>query len=321
MDTEAPIFAKSTYSLDDAIGKSVSVEALYGYIDIGPVDSLDPAILKREYDLFFGSSPLSSPSPSPEPSRSASPTEPAPGIQAHRLCDALNSLPCSRPTSRNMKDRPKPCLPVDAHHDPEPPRSDKAARRRKKSHANRCRKRQEFRAQQDGNSLPYANSHKHIARAESITTSYDTNTIPSASSGFISLPDTHDRGSKVFETKELLAGGKFRLIRWNGMCVSFTYSNDSKLNETRVTRAIVDKDGRIIAVLAGSPNDADWASVHRSAYAALQTARRRCRFPKKTTTHRRGNFPALSAGISFGGGQKVSQPASTLTSASNIFLY
>ena len=73
----------------------------------------------------------------------------------------------------------------------------------------------------------------------------------------------------------------------------------------RIERAIVDKDGRIIAVLVGCPANLDWPSVHRSAHAALQAARKRCRFPKKSTKHRRGDFPALSAGISYGGGQKV----------------
>ncbi|KJA14108.1 hypothetical protein HYPSUDRAFT_150797, partial [Hypholoma sublateritium FD-334 SS-4] len=78
-----------------------------------------------------------------------------------------------------------------------------------------------------------------------------------------------------------------------------------RLTTSRVTRAIVDKDGRVIAVLAGRPDDPNWTSVHRSAHSALQLARRRCRFPKKTRNHRRGSFPALSAGISFGGGQKL----------------
>lgn len=143
------------------------------------------------------------------------------------------------------------------------------------------------------------NSHNHTARSETITTSYGTNAIPSASSGFHALPDNGERGSKVHESRELLEGQRFKLIRWNGMYVLFSNCVDSKLNVPRVTRAIVDKNGRIIAILAGHP-----ASVHRSAHSSLESARRRCRFPKKTMKHRRGDFPALSAGISFGG-QKV----------------
>ena len=83
-----------------------------------------------------------------------------------------------------------------------------------------------------------------------------------------------------------------------------------KFSCCRIERAIVDKDGRIIAILVGQPADPGWPSAHRSAHAALQAARKRCRFPKKSTKHRRGDFPALSAGISYGGGQKVSYRSS-----------
>ena len=49
--------------------------------------------------------------------------------------------------------------------------------------------------------------------------------------------------------------------------------------------------------------------MHRSAHAALQCARKRCQLTKKAAQHHRDNFPALSAGISFGGGQKVRSAA------------
>lgn len=228
MGDKGPIFATAAYSLDDAIGHSVAVEALYGAMDIGPVDSLDPAIRDVEYDLFFGSSPLSSLSPSPMPSRSASPTASTresgrkSGVDSGVL--RLNTPPRPRPTSPTLEDCPelsaRLSYPPGPEQDLEPLRSNKAAKRRRKSHANRSRKRQEARTQQDGNSAPYANGHKHVANAESIATSFDTNAIPSAASGFIALPDTDERGSKVFESKELLEGGKFKLIRWNGRYVS-----------------------------------------------------------------------------------------------------
>lgn len=310
MDIEGPIAADPSYSLDDAIKNGVAAEAAYAHLDLGPVDTLDPAILEAEYNLFFGASPLSSLSSSPMPSRSASPATRAPDIESQRdtPCGASSlSSPTFSRTALPVSEEPCPGLspPADAYH--EPLRHGKAAKRREKSHANRRRKRQEVHAQQDKNALPYPNSHKHIARAESVATSYDTNTIPSASSGFVALPDRGDRGSKVHETRELLDGESFKLIQWNGtyVYVPFSSAADSNSRVPRVVRAIVDKDGRVIAVLAGCPNDSNWESVHKSGHVALQSARKRCRFPKKARNHRRGNFPALSAGISFGGGQKV----------------
>ena len=38
---------------------------------------------------------------------------------------------------------------------------------------------------------------------------------------------------------------------------------------------------------------------------AIEEARSECNFPKKAKKHRRGNFPALAVGISYGGGQRV----------------
>lgn len=64
---------------------------------------------------------------------------------------------------------------------------------------------------------------------------------------------------------------------------------------------ITDKDGRVIAVLAGQPDDPGWDEVHQSAADSLDA----CRGKMKQGTHRRGRYPMLSSGISFGGGQTV----------------
>ncbi|KAF8163967.1 hypothetical protein BJ912DRAFT_864508, partial [Pholiota molesta] len=78
---------------------------------------------------------------------------------------------------------------------------------------------------------------------------------------------------------------------------------------------IVDASSRIIAVLSGHPNDPNWDIVHRRAADAVQMAGDRCHFPKKTLSHRRGSFPALNWGISYGGGQK--QPGNLYHSTQN----
>jgi hypothetical protein len=76
----------------------------------------------------------------------------------------------------------------------------------------------------------------------------------------------------------------------------------------RVSFPIIDKIGRIIAMLCGHPDDPEWESVHVEAADAMRRSQRRIRRTKKNSKHRRGNFTALAAGVSFGGGQKVSAP-------------
>ncbi|KAJ7271755.1 hypothetical protein C8J57DRAFT_1064979, partial [Mycena rebaudengoi] len=71
---------------------------------------------------------------------------------------------------------------------------------------------------------------------------------------------------------------------------------------------ILDVDGRIIAILLGKPDDPDWDAVVKDAHRAFERARRlalaRGVLRKKNTKHRRGNYTALTTGVSFGGGQQ-----------------
>lgn len=81
----------------------------------------------------------------------------------------------------------------------------------------------------------------------------------------------------------------------------------------RVSCPIIDKIGRIIAMLCGHPDDPEWESIHVEAADTMRRSQRRIRRTKKNSKHRRGNFTALAAGVSFGGGQKVSAlPTSNL---------
>ncbi|KAH9849179.1 hypothetical protein C2E23DRAFT_737657, partial [Lenzites betulinus] len=66
---------------------------------------------------------------------------------------------------------------------------------------------------------------------------------------------------------------------------------------------LVDKSGRVIAVLVGQPRDTDgWAKLNDGVQKILEDARAECEV--KTTSHRRGEYASLTAGISYGGGQK-----------------
>ncbi|KAI0352548.1 hypothetical protein OH77DRAFT_1408860 [Trametes cingulata] len=69
-------------------------------------------------------------------------------------------------------------------------------------------------------------------------------------------------------------------------------------------RPILDKAGRVFAVLAGRPRDATgWADVTARAQAAFEKARAEYRFNPTQVSHRRGEYPIIGAGFSYGGGQ------------------
>ncbi|KAI0655654.1 hypothetical protein C8Q70DRAFT_922932, partial [Cubamyces menziesii] len=68
---------------------------------------------------------------------------------------------------------------------------------------------------------------------------------------------------------------------------------------------ILDKDERVIGVLAGRPqsNLPEWDRVVEDAGKAMDAAASECVFKDHQIRHRRGEFPTLAYGISFGGGR------------------
>jgi len=71
----------------------------------------------------------------------------------------------------------------------------------------------------------------------------------------------------------------------------------------------LDKKERIIAVLVGRPDDPQWGAEIDAAAGVMREVER-CGadmelFKEKSLHHRRGEFLAIPAGVSFGGGQKV----------------
>lgn len=77
---------------------------------------------------------------------------------------------------------------------------------------------------------------------------------------------------------------------------------------------LIDSQGRIIGGGA-SPRDPTWAQVTLDASNAVKQARNIARFSDKQKQHRRGSFPAMAAGISYGGGQ--TQPMTLRSSPEN----
>ncbi|KAJ6452902.1 hypothetical protein DFH09DRAFT_964194 [Mycena vulgaris] len=99
------------------------------------------------------------------------------------------------------------------------------------------------------------------------------------------------------------------LIKWNGRFVS-SPPYPLLANEAlplRDPKLIVDREGRIIAILLGRPEDPEWSDVVKDAFKALARARKRARRHGAwwaEASHRRGRYFALTTGVSFGGGQR-----------------
>ncbi|KAJ6486954.1 hypothetical protein C8R45DRAFT_824927, partial [Mycena sanguinolenta] len=68
---------------------------------------------------------------------------------------------------------------------------------------------------------------------------------------------------------------------------------------------LIDKRGRIIAVLAGQPQDARYRDAAKRAFEAICDAGNEARFPASMRSHRRGLFAAVNVGLSYGKGQRA----------------
>lgn len=77
---------------------------------------------------------------------------------------------------------------------------------------------------------------------------------------------------------------------------------------SRNTHLLLDRGHRVIGVLVGQPQGAhDWKAVHDDSLDALQSAAADMRFTEKEGRGgRRGSFPTVAHGLSYGGGQRVS---------------
>jgi hypothetical protein len=84
-----------------------------------------------------------------------------------------------------------------------------------------------------------------------------------------------------------------------------------ELEFDRKSIPIEDHTGRIFCVCIGEPNDdgqpgeQKWSKATEDVEGQMKEAREQCSFDFKDLHHRRGPFPALAAGVSFGGGQQV----------------
>ncbi len=69
-------------------------------------------------------------------------------------------------------------------------------------------------------------------------------------------------------------------------------------------RPIVDNKGRIVAVIVGQPHDTSYSAACMGAHDEIMREGAAANF-RKASSHRRGHFPAVNVGISYGKGQRV----------------
>ncbi len=69
-------------------------------------------------------------------------------------------------------------------------------------------------------------------------------------------------------------------------------------------RPIVNRQGHIVAVMAGQPHDLTYSAACMNAYDQIVAEGEGANF-RQASKHHRGTFPAVNVGISYGKGQKV----------------
>ncbi|KAI9064932.1 hypothetical protein FKP32DRAFT_1568891 [Trametes sanguinea] len=69
-------------------------------------------------------------------------------------------------------------------------------------------------------------------------------------------------------------------------------------------RPILDKHDRVFAVLGGHPRDPAWSEINGEMQDILEQGRAAYSASAKQTSHQRGDFTAVTVGISYGGGQR-----------------
>ena len=154
-----------------------------------------------------------------------------------------------------------------------------------------------------------------LVRREQIThtqANFDTANSRIASTAWQGQRESADANKKVaYSLEELLAlpDHHFRVEKWDGRYVFLFYLCEPWCLTPEYPsqpRAVTDSEDRVAVMLAGQPRDQNWSEVGQSA----SDAGPQCDFAPDDLDHRRGAFPALRAGVSFGGGQKVSKPRS-----------
>ncbi|THU86731.1 hypothetical protein K435DRAFT_822065 [Dendrothele bispora CBS 962.96] len=79
---------------------------------------------------------------------------------------------------------------------------------------------------------------------------------------------------------------------------------------------ILDSQDRVVAVLAGQPRGSNWEGLMSEAANRIARDRDRIHFTDKQLNNGRGKFPAISVGVSYGGGRR--QPGNVAQSSAAV---
>ncbi|KAK7007336.1 hypothetical protein R3P38DRAFT_3597636 [Favolaschia claudopus] len=132
---------------------------------------------------------------------------------------------------------------------------------------------------------------QYVSPATPVETELNTVDLPIKLGAYSAKSSTQTEllGSRVPRSLRELLGRGFHLVRWDGI----------------EPHPILDRYGRIVAVLAGQPDRPDYRATTIAAFNAIQTASTRIHLPSHLSKHRRGLFAALNVGLSYGQGHTI----------------
>ncbi|KAL1724897.1 hypothetical protein EV714DRAFT_278078 [Schizophyllum commune] len=181
------------------------------------------------------------------------------------------------------------------------------SREKRKSHEKRRRKRAHMQLTKKPWELSVRPSarRKYVDFARPIKTNLQPASLRITRTGYTAMRDekadkTRKRTYRLSDMVGPSSTYNFKLYEWDGV----------------TTVPILDKKRRVIAVLAGTPDQKDWPKQHVSLADAIEAARPHLKFAAIQTKHRRGAFPAVAVGHSYGGGQ--TRPMSVSQEPSNV---
>ncbi|KAL1671992.1 hypothetical protein EV122DRAFT_225547 [Schizophyllum commune] len=175
------------------------------------------------------------------------------------------------------------------------------SREKRLSHEKRRRKRAQMQAEKKPWELTARPSarRKFVDFARPIKTKVKLAGLRITRTGYTAMREEKSEKAqkRVYRLKDLVGPRSrfnFELYNWDGV--------------TAVP--VLDKKRRVIAVLAGTPDRKDWPAQHASLADAIEAARPHLKFTSIQKKHRRGVFPAIAVGHSYGGGQTRPMPVS-----------
>ncbi|KAJ7706644.1 hypothetical protein B0H14DRAFT_3525961 [Mycena olivaceomarginata] len=144
---------------------------------------------------------------------------------------------------------------------------------------------------QNGHVAHAATIEVHVRRAVPLAAGFDASSLPAASGAYSAKVENKSEryGSKVRRSLTNLLGLGFQLVTWDGI----------------TPHPLLDKHGRIIAILAGRPDCDDYLASATAAFNTIRNAGLEVRFPATMRKHCRGLFAAINVGLSYGKGQKT----------------